>query len=211
MTPRAGLTRKRTRIQQINETRILEAALDVFAAQGFKGSTIDQIAARAGMSKPNLLYYFRRKQDIYRAVLRHTLDDWLAPLRRLEPDGDPVEQISAYVRLKMEMSRTRPKESRLFANEMLHGAPMIGDVLEDSLKGLVDEKADVIRAWIEAGRLAPVDPYHLIFMIWAATQTYADFEAQIEAVLGHRAVTAADWQAATETALKVFVEGIRPR
>lgn len=210
MTPRAGKTKKRTRIQQINETRILDAALEIFAAQGFRGATLDEIASAAKMSKPNLLYYFRRKQDIYRAVLQHTLDDWLDPLRQLDADGDPIEQISAYIRLKLEMSRRMPKASRLFANEMLHGAPMIGDVLASSLKALVDEKAGVIRTWIDDGRLAPVDAHHLIFMIWAATQTYADFEAQIEAILGSSARTDAHWQTATETVLNVFLKGIRP-
>lgn len=211
MKPRAGRTKKRTRIQRINEDRILEAALDVFAAHGYKGATIDQIADRASMSKPNLLYYFRRKQDIYRSLLEHTLEDWLAPLSLLAADGDPIEQIGAYIRLKMEMSRRMPKASRLYANEMLHGAPMIGDVLSGSLKAMVDEKAAVISRWVEEGRLAPVDPYHLIFMIWAATQTYADFEVQTRAILGRDANTPAYWRGATETALAVFVEGLRPR
>lgn len=211
MTPRARRTKSRTRIQEVNERRILSAALDIFASQGFKGSTIDQIAEKAEMSKPNLLYYFRRKQDIYRTLLEHTLTDWLAPLEPLSADGDPIEQISAYIRLKMELSRANPKASRLFANEMLHGAHMIGDVLSTSLKSLVDEKAGVIDGWIDQGRLAPVDPYHLIFMIWAATQTYADFEVQTRAIMGKKVNTPQFWQDATETALRIFVEGLRPR
>jgi len=211
MSPRAGLTQKRTRIQEKNELRILDAALDVFAAQGFKGSTIDQIAARADMSKPNLLYYFNRKTDIYVAVLEHTLTDWLAPLETLSPDGDPIEQIGAYIRLKMEMSRKSPKASRLFANELLHGAPMIGDILATSLKTLVDKKARVIDGWVRAGRIAPIDPYQLIFMIWATTQTHADFEIQTRAILGDKFDTPAYWEAATQTALSVFENGLNPR
>ena len=211
MTPRAGHTRKRTRIQEINKDRILKAAMDVFANQGFKGSTIDQIAERADMSKPNLLYYFRRKKDIYVAVLEHTLTDWLAPLETLSPDGDPIEQIGAYIQLKMEMSRKAPKASRLFANELLHGAPMIGDVLSASLKDLVDKKATVIEGWVREGRIISIDPYQLIFMIWAATQTHADFEVQYRAILGERFDTPQYWDAATQSALVVFLNGLRPK
>src|SRR5690242_5803764 len=129
----------KTRIQTINEDIILAAALEVFSAFGYRGSTVDQIALRAGMSKPNLLYYFRRKDDIYRAVLEKTLAEWLEPLRGLDSEGEPLAEIAAYVRAKMAMSRDNPKASRLFANEMLHGAPAIGDFLSGPLKVLVDE------------------------------------------------------------------------
>ncbi|MCO6185339.1 TetR family transcriptional regulator C-terminal domain-containing protein [Rhizobium sp. L1K21] len=181
--PRAAKTQRRTRIQEEKEQIILEAALDVFSLHGFKGSTIDQIAEVAGMSKPNLLYYFRTKEAIHRALLDQVLDTWLDPLRELDAEGDPVAEIRSYVRRKLEMSRDYPRESRLFANEVLRGAPSIQEELAD-LKALVDEKAQVIRAWIKAGKIARCDPYHLIFSIWATTQHYADFDAQVRAVLG---------------------------
>ncbi len=112
------------------------------------------------------------------------LDVWLAPLRALDPEGDPRTEIIAYVRRKLEMSREMPRESRLFANEVLQGAPRTMAALEGDLKQLVDEKAAVIRGWSAAGRIAAVDPYHLIFSIWALTQHYADFDVQVRAVLG---------------------------
>src|SRR6476620_4467621 len=110
-------TQAKTRIQAINEDIILAAALEVFSAFGYRGSTVDQIAARAGMSKPNLLYYFRRKEDIYVAVLERTLAVWLEPLKLLDRKGDPLEEISRYIRAKLKLSRDEPKASRLFANE----------------------------------------------------------------------------------------------
>ncbi len=177
-------TRPQTRIQQRNTTAILEAALEVFSAQGFRGATLDQIAAAAGLSKPNLLYYFPSKEAIHLELLRGLMDDWLAPLHALDPAGEPRDEIMGYMRRKLEMSREMPRESRLFANEVLRGAPHMMPAIETGLKSLVDEKAAVIRGWSEAGRIAPVDPYHLIFSIWALTQHYADFEAQVRAVLG---------------------------
>jgi TetR/AcrR family transcriptional regulator len=117
-------------------------------------------------------------------LLERLLDTWLDPLRRLDPTGDPQAEICAYIERKLEMARDYPRESRLFANEMLRGAPHFADVLEGPLKALVDRQARVIRAWAAAGRIAPVDPYHLVFSIWAATQHYADFDVQVRAVLG---------------------------
>ena len=210
-TARAGKTRKRTRIQVANEERILDAALEIFSTYGFRGATVDQIAALAGMTKPNLLYYFRRKTDIYLAVLNRTHEMWLQPLEALSADGDPAEEIAAYIDRKLEMSRDNPKASRLFAMEVLQGAPILGEVLAGRLKNLVDDKAAVIRRWVAEGRLAAIDPYHLIFMIWATTQHYADFEVQIRAILGNRVDRPAHFALAKATLEQVFLKGVGSR
>jgi len=206
---RAGRTRKRTRIQEANEERILDAALEVFSTYGYRGATVDQIASVAGMTKPNLLYYFRRKDDIYLAVLQRTLEMWLTPLAALSADGDPMAEITAYVDRKLEMSRDNPKASRLFAMEIMQGAPVMGAVLKGQLRDLVDEKAAVIAGWTAAGRLQKVDPHHLIFMIWATTQHYADFDVQVRAVLGKAAEGAAHFEQARATLDQVFLKGIK--
>ena len=173
-----------TRIQQKNREIILDGALDAFSTHGFRGATIDQIAEAAGLSKPNVLYYFASKDDIYSTLLTALLDLWLAPMRGLDPAGEPLDEILAYVRAKLDLSRDYPRESRLFANEVLQGAPHLSQILGGQLREMVDETVATIRGWIEAGRLAPVDPHHLIFSIWALTQHYADFEVQVRAVLG---------------------------
>ena len=176
--------RPETRIQKKNREAILEGALDVFSARGFRGATLDEIAEAAGLSKPNLLYYFASKEAIHRSLIEGLLDDWLAPLKAIDRDGDPVDEIVGYVQRKLEMSRTMPRESRLFANEVLQGAPHISDTLGGRLKSLVDEHAALFDRWIAAGRLAPLDGRHLIFSIWSTTQHYADFEAQVAGILG---------------------------
>ena len=175
-----------TRIQRDKIAQISEAALDVFSTHGFRGATVDQIAKAASLSKPNLLYYFPSKEAIHTHLLENLLDTWLDPLRQINPDGDPLDEILTYVRRKLTMSRDMPRESRLFAYEIIQGAPRIGEELSGSLRALVDEKAAVIESWIAAGRLAPVNPHHLIFSIWSMTQHYADFDVQVRAVLGAR-------------------------
>jgi TetR/AcrR family transcriptional regulator len=163
---------------------ILAAALEVFSALGFRGATLDQIAEKAGLSKPNLLYYFPSKEAVHAELLARLLDAWLAPLRAIDPGGDPLAEILAYVRRKLDLSRDFPRESRLFANEMLQGAPRMMETLTGALKTLVDEKAAVIARWQADGRIAAVPPHHLIFSIWALTQHYADFDVQVRTVLG---------------------------
>lgn len=176
-------TAPKTRIQQKNRSRILEAALEVFSSQGFRGATLDEIAKAAGLSKPNLLYYFPSKEAVHIAVLSDLMDTWLDPLRRLDSEGAPIEEIVRYVLHKLEMAREYPQESRLFANEILQGAPRISEMIQGELRELVDEKAAVIQYWIEQGQLSKLDPHHLIFSIWATTQHYADFDVQVRGIL----------------------------
>jgi TetR/AcrR family transcriptional regulator len=180
---RVIMTKAPTRIQKRNRAAILSAGLDVFSQFGFRGSTLDQIAEAAGLSKPNLLYYFPSKEAIHTALLERLLENWLDPLMALDAAGDPVREITAYAHRKLALSKDFPRESRLFANEILQGAPRIENILQNDLKQLVDEKAAIIQGWADAGKIAPVDPYHLIFSIWAITQHYADFDVQVRAVM----------------------------
>jgi TetR/AcrR family transcriptional regulator len=181
MSPTA---RPRSRIQQKNREVILDAALEVFSLHGFRGATLDQIAEVAGLSKPNLLYYFPSKEEVHTALLTGLLDTWLDPLRAMDPKGDPLQEILAYVRRKLDLARDYPRESRLFAGEILQGAPRMRAAIEGDLRRLVTDKAIVLTGWMDEGRIARVDPVHLIFSIWALTQHYADFDVQVRAVLG---------------------------
>src|SRR5215470_15895689 len=200
--------RPRTRIQREKQDVILNAALDVFSLHGFRGATIDQIAEAAGMSKPNLLYYFPRKEEIHKRLIAELLDMWLAPLRELDAEGDPIPEIRSYIRRKLEMARDFPRESRLFANEMLQGAPHVEEELRGPLKSLVDEKAEVIRVWAKAGKIAKCDPYHLIFSIWSTTQHYADFDVQVRAVLGQDHGGEGRFEDAARYLEQLFVDGL---
>ncbi len=172
-----------SRIQREKRSAIKQAALDVFSIYGLRGATLDKIAQAAGLTKPNILYYYASKDDIYFDLLNGLLDDWVAPLRKILKTGDPLHEILNYMRAKLAMSREKPRESKLFATEILHGAPLTQDVLSTSLKEILDEKVAIIEFWIAEGRLAPVNGYHLFFSIWSMTQHYADFDVQVKALL----------------------------
>jgi len=197
----------KSRIRQTNEADILHAAEQVFARAGFVGATMNEIAERAGLPKANLHYYFGSKQAIYRAVLRNTLSAWLAGTDAITAEADPQQALGHYVRAKMKLTAERPDASRVFANELLHGAAEIGELLRTELRALVREKARIIDGWAAQGRIAPIDATHLFFTIWAATQTYADFETQVSAVLGKRKLGKADFDRATRHVLNLVLRG----
>lgn len=175
--------KKPSRIQRRNRSRILEAALDVFSQHGYRGATLDQIAEAAGLSKPNILYYFDGKEEIHVTLLNQLMETWLDPLVTLDAGGDPLTEILNYVERKLDMAHELPRESRLFAGEILQGAPRMAPHLQAGLQPLFEEKCAVIQGWMDAGALTPVDPRHLIFSIWATTQHYADFATQVRVLM----------------------------
>lgn len=207
---RRAAPRRRTsgsRARRESEARILEAAEAVFAGRGYEGATTAEIARQAGLPKANVHYYFATKEAVYRAVIDRTLRLWLSAFEPLGVEEDPAEALDRYIRAKLRHSREHPLASRIFAREMLAGAPVVRDFLETELRSWVETRSEVLRGWIARGLMDPVDPPHLFFMIWAVTQTYADFDAQICAVLGRERQGAADFEAAARTVLKVVLDG----
>ena len=195
----------KSRIWILNETAILSGAERVFARAGFSGATMAEIAEEAGVPKPNLHYYFGNKLDLYRAVLNRVLHDWLDPTDVIVAEAEPRAALETYIRKKMTLAFERPDASRVFANELLHGAPVVGELLKSELRNTVLEKSRVIDGWIAAGKIAAVDSTHLFFTLWASTQTYADFDVQIRAVMGLKASNAAAQQRATEHVLNIML------
>ena len=208
-----SLAAQQRRLRQIEAKRaqILGAALDIFSRFGLHGASLDQVALQADVSKTNLLYYFSSKEELYVAVLRQLLATWLRPLRTFSEDQEPLVALRGYLRQKLEMSRDRPAESRLFCLEMIQGAPLLLPELQSSLHDLLVEKVRVIRAWIDAGKLAPVDPHHLLFSIWATTQHYADFRVQVQAICGRTLSDPDFFDEVLQGLETLIIEGLRPR
>jgi TetR/AcrR family transcriptional regulator len=200
-------TGQKGRNRAAQEDAIITAAERVFAGAGFGGATTAAIAMAAGLPKPNLHYYFGSKRGLYRAVLERTLSEWLEPADTIAADADPRAALECYIREKMRQSFARPYASRVWANELLHGAPELRGTLVRTLRPLMRRKAAVIEQWIAQGRMAPVDSMHLFFTIWAATQTYADFEVQICAVLGRKSLDGEAQARATQHVVSLILRG----
>ncbi|MFC0337969.1 transcriptional regulator, TetR family [Kushneria avicenniae] len=178
-----------------NQARILDAAEAVFAAHGYRGGSLSAIAQTAGLARANLLYYFKSKHGLYVALLERTMTRWNDLLEKIDVDDEPAQVLSAFIRAKLSLVRQYPQASRLFAGEVLQGAPMLQDYLRGPLREWVDARAAILSGWIERGQLdARIDPHALIFLIWSTTQHYADYEAQVLALTGRESLTDADEQ-----------------
>jgi TetR/AcrR family transcriptional regulator len=189
------------------ERRILEAAESVFAEAGFNGATTAEIARRAGIPKANLHYYFNTKDELYQQVLTGIINTWLHTADEITAEADPACALAHYITAKIELARSQPIPSRVFANEIIHGAPHLGTYLGTELRNWVDSKAKVIKGWIAAGKMREVDPRHLLFMIWASTQTYADFASQISAVLGRDQLSQQEYEAVARQVTEIILRG----
>jgi len=203
--------KKPTRIKLRNEAKILEAAQTTFASWGFHGATTDMIAEMADMSQSNLHNYFKTKQELYEAVLSRILKDWLDLIDDLNPDGDPMEELRRYISQKVEMARKHPEASRVFAAEVLQGAPFIKSFLKKQLSEKVEQFSAVVHGWVKAGKIRNTNPYHLIFLIWGSTQHYADFLPQVKAVMSLQRLSKVDFKDVENSISDIVLNGLLPR
>jgi TetR/AcrR family transcriptional regulator len=199
---------KRTEIRRENERLILDAAEKVFAEAGYGGATMQLIADMAGLPKANLHYYFPTKEALYRQVVRNIFEIWLHAADSFDEAPGPVEGIGRYIEAKMAISRRHPYGSKVWASEVMHGAPVIQDYLETTLRDWTAGRMAVIQRWVDEGKMAPVDPRHLLYMLWAMTQHYADFGHQIETLNGGQPLSDQQWREATDTVKAVILRGI---
>ncbi|MBR9651070.1 TetR/AcrR family transcriptional regulator [Thalassovita aquimarina] len=203
--PRTNSKKER---RQENEKLILAAAEKVFSEAGFGGATMQLIADMAGLPKANLHYYFPTKESLYRQVVENIFQFWLQAADVFDDADDPAEGIGAYIDAKMEISRRHPSGSKVWATEVMHRAPVIQDYLETTLMEWTEGRAAIINRWIAEGRMDPVDPDHLLYMLWATTQHYADFSHQIETLNGGKPLDDAQWEAAKASIKRIILKGI---
>ncbi|WP_299312450.1 TetR/AcrR family transcriptional regulator [uncultured Halomonas sp.] len=196
-----GATRAR------NEREILAAAEKIFAAHGYRGASVQAIAEAAGLPKSNVLYYMGSKRGLYVRLLERMMARWNALLDDISVDDDPAEVLEAFIRSKMALSRRHPEGSRLFAAEILAGAPFLQEYLSGELRAWVEERARIFRQWAELGLMDPVEPVWLIFLIWSATQHYADFEAQVLGITDKGELSDADVEQITAFLTRVILKG----
>ncbi|WPC06900.1 TetR/AcrR family transcriptional regulator [Pseudomonas benzenivorans] len=196
-----------TSIRERNKELILRAASEVFADKGFAASKTSDIAAKAGLPKPNVYYYFKSKENLYREVLESIIEPLLAASAPFNQAGRPGEVLEAYIRSKIRISRELPFASKVFASEIMHGAPHLSSEQTEQLNAQAKHNIACIRRWIDQGLMAEVDPHHLLFSIWAATQTYADFDWQISTVTGKASLSDEDYEAAARTIIRLVIKG----
>ena len=192
------------------EDSILRAAEAEFAEKGYEGATTSAIAARAGLPKANLHYYVSTKEALYRRVVEGVLEAWLDAARGFDDGATATDALARYIEGKMDLARDRPLGSRIFAREVMRGAPVIQDFLDTTLADWVAARSAIVERWIAEGQLRPLDPKVLFFMIWATTQHYADFAHQIAALNGGEPLDDAGFAAAKRQVVATLLGGIAP-
>ena len=189
-----------------NKQKILVAAEKAFATYGFKGTSVQQIADEAELPKTNILYYFKSKQGLYVAMLQDIMSLWNSRFDQVTEDDDPAESLADYIADKMTMSRTHPQASKIFAMEVLNGAPYLNKFFSNEHVAWMEGRVAILNSWIEQGRMTAVDPLYLLFHIWACTQHYADFSAQITSLRG-KTMKRADFDEATRQLVQLILSG----
>ena len=197
---------KTSRVRQKNIQVILKAAEDEFALSGFKGASIKDIANRAGLPKANVHYYFNSKIELYSTVLTHIMALWEAVFSGLNPEDDPATALRQYIHAKMQYCLAHSNASRIFSSEIIHGGQHLKEHFQH-FRDWIQEKSEVIQAWIDQGKMEPVDPLHLLFTIWATTQYYVDYNPQVACVVGKKELGESDIQAATEHLCQLVIRG----
>jgi len=198
----------RAGVRRENEAAILKAAEEVFAEFGCKGATAAMLAEKAGLPKANLHYYFPTKLALYRKVVDDIFSIWLKSANSFDESDDPVEALTRYINEKMDISRAHPMGSKVWANEIIHKAPVIQDYLETTLRDWTDSRVVVIQRWIDEGKIAPINPEYLLYMIWATTQHYADFGHQITTLNGGKPLSDEQFDDAKRTVVEIILRGI---
>jgi TetR/AcrR family transcriptional regulator len=197
-------------IRAENERVMLEAAEAIFAETGFKGATTAAIAARAGVPKANLHYYFPTKATLYRAVIDRVLTAWLAAASSFDESDDPADALARYIGAKMDLARTMPLSSRIWATEIMRGAPVIQDFLDTTLAHWVQSRSQIVKRWIALDKLKPIEPKYLFYMIWATTQQYANAAHEMSSLEGGRALTGREFDAAKQQVIDLILGGVIP-
>lgn len=195
------------RIRQKNQLLIIAAAEEEFLTFGFKGASMKRIAERAELPRANIHYYFKNKIDLYAAVLGDIVETWDASITQINPEDDPKETLSAYIRAKTMSSKNNPNASRIFASEIIHGAPHIGGYLKSDYRETILKITTGIQSWIDQGKMDPVNPMHLLFMIWGSTQHYADFGVQVLAAMDKTELTDQDFEEINASITNMILKG----
>lgn len=199
------------RIREHNRELIIQAASEIFANRGYAATKTVDIATRAGLPKANVYYYFKTKENLYRSVLESVIEPLLQAYVPFYEHTDPAAALEQYIRAKIRISQQYPHASKVFASEIMHGAPHLPEDISMQMMEHTRKSSALIQSWIDRGLMAEVDPQHLLFTIWASTQTYADFDWQITQITGKEKMEQEDYDAAAELIVQLVLKGCEVR
>ncbi len=154
-------------------SRILQAALDVFAARGFDAATIREITSRVGLSHGLVKYHFKSKDALWREAIRFMFDRVRPAMQLTEYETStlsPREQFEAELRRGIQYYARHPEHLRILMHETMNDGARLQWIIDNFRKDLITEALKRIREHIDAGVLPDVDPLHLYYATSGAIQ-----------------------------------------
>src|ERR1700683_4420414 len=146
--------------------RILAAAENHFAAEGFTGARTDEIAASARANKAMLYYYFGDKRKLHRAVL----ESLLASLKKVIEDATDSkiaapERLDKFLDGYFEFIAKHPNWPRLVQREAMASTAEFEWMLREFLKSYIQRLGEILTSGIKAGKFRPLDTRHAVFSL----------------------------------------------
>src|SRR6478735_10410985 len=165
--------------------RILEAARIEFAQHGY-AARLQDIAERADLTHPTLLYHFGSKEGLYAAVIEQAMLDWAAVTSRAVSDA-PVgfDRVAALVSAAMEFFATHHDFVVIWRREAIEGGARLEIAMTQQMRPFLARAVGFLEREIEAGRLRAHDPAELMQTVYGAVSTYfsdAGFRAALSGV-----------------------------
>lgn len=151
-----------TRSRDAHATRegLLTSATELFAARGFDGVSVAQIAQRAGVTKALVSYHFGGKQKLYLTIMTTTFSEIVERVEQLAASSRPVpEQLREFVALVGEMATTRrPHFPAMMLREVLAGGAHLAPEVVPYLMRVLGAVRRIVEHGVRDGTLRPVDP-----------------------------------------------------
>jgi len=183
LLPDGPVVRSRARLgRERILAQIRDAAITEFGLHGFKGASTQAIAERAGLTKPQLHYYIKGKDELYEELLFAVLQGWSEAFAFDDPTAAPRRVLTRYIEKKLAYALDNPGLSRIFTNELLGGGPNLGRYWPLAVRS-TQQKVELIEGWIAKGLMRPLDARLLLMHIWGMTQHYADYAVQVRVML----------------------------
>ena len=133
-------------MQEDTREQLLESATKLFAARGFYGASLANIADELGLTKQALLHYFGRKEKLYGEILSRISDRMLNLVQAARAGHEaPQEQLQAALLGMYELSREAPHETRIIMRELLDSERRASEVRSWYLKPFLDLLVDITR------------------------------------------------------------------
>lgn len=166
--------------------RILDAAIDLFGGRGVEATSLDEIAARVGVRKQTVLYWFASKDELLDGVIAQVAQEWTAAVEAAvrAAGDDPMAQIDAVVRAAFRPAVRRPALLGLL-REVSRLSPRHSALLLDLVRPLVARATVALQNEMQRGRLRQGDPGLIIALIYATVTGAATEPVALTAVGWH--------------------------